>query len=271
MKLLTTCGATLLIAATVLVAGEVWNTKDPAQWTSDEIDRILTNSPWAKSSKVTFDGSRSGQTGRGSGSGGRTSGGIGLPGGIGFPGGGIGFPGGGTSRRSPYPGGTGTSSDPGVGTAPSSVLVRWESALPVQQALERLGDKAAGAGSNQNSSGKRYIITVFGFPSDTRRRGGYDEDSGQNDRNNADRNSNDLREQLISSTRLVIKGKPPISPEDVKTSANGVSKEIRFIFPLTEAVTSDDKEVSFETRTGRYRLETKFHPKEMNYRGKLEL
>jgi hypothetical protein len=252
---------TLLIAAGLLMAGEAWNTKDPAQWSSEEIDRILTNSPWAKSSKVAFDGARSGQTDRGGGSG-RTRGGIGLPGGIGFPGGGIGLPGGGSSRRNPYPGG-------GPSGAPqSSVLVRWESALPVQQALERLGDKTPGA---EKSPDKRYVITVFGLPADALRRGGYGQDGDQNDSRDSDRNSTDLRQQLMSATRLVVKGKRSIPPEDVKFNPTGLSREIRFIFPVTETLSTDDKEIGFETRTGQYRIETKFRPKDMSYKGKLEL
>ena len=27
---------------------EFWDTKDPAQWTSEEVDRLMTKSPWAK-------------------------------------------------------------------------------------------------------------------------------------------------------------------------------------------------------------------------------
>ena len=35
-------------------SGEFWNKKDPAQWTSEEIDRLITKSPWAKEVSAQF-------------------------------------------------------------------------------------------------------------------------------------------------------------------------------------------------------------------------
>jgi hypothetical protein len=46
---LTLAGACLVIGGQSLYAGEFWDKKDPSQWTGEEIDRLTTKSPWAKS------------------------------------------------------------------------------------------------------------------------------------------------------------------------------------------------------------------------------
>ncbi len=95
-----------------LNAGTVdfWNKKPPADWTNEEIDRLISKSPWAKLAKAqyapgegNYDDETQGNTGgRGTGSGnggGYPGGGTGTGGG--YPGGGGGYPGGGGG----YPGG----------------------------------------------------------------------------------------------------------------------------------------------------------------------
>ena len=87
-----TCGLTrrgLLLLASGAVAqswfrlyageSEFWNKKDPSQWSSDEIEKLKTKSPWAKSVTISLRQSSSGGNG----------------GGVGYPGGGGGYPGGG--------------------------------------------------------------------------------------------------------------------------------------------------------------------------------
>lgn len=84
--------------ALALFASDFWKTKDSSQWTPDEADKILNDSPWAKAKSVEpqSDVRRRGRRG-----------GFGFPGGYpggGYPGGpypGGGYPGGG------YPGGVG--------------------------------------------------------------------------------------------------------------------------------------------------------------------
>src|ERR1035437_9885470 len=103
-----------------LYAGEseFWNKKDPSQWSSDEIERLKTKSPWAKSVNVAL----------------RQSGSGGNGGGVGYPGGGGGYPvagmgGGGMGRgRRGGLGGPAPIEYPGV--------VRWASAKPFQEALK---------------------------------------------------------------------------------------------------------------------------------------
>ena len=93
-------------AATV----DFWNKKPPADWTNEEIDRLITKSPWAKQVKAQYAAGEDPSRDDGGYPGGTNTGG-------GYPGGGTGtgggYPGGG------YPGGTGRSRGgigiPGIG------------------------------------------------------------------------------------------------------------------------------------------------------------
>ena len=86
---------------------DFWEAKPSSEWSSSEVERMLTKSPWAKEVVISTGGRGVGNPNGGQR---RGSGGIGFPGGgIGFPGGGVGgFPGG-----SRYPNGGGY---PGGGT-----------------------------------------------------------------------------------------------------------------------------------------------------------
>src|ERR1700732_1678741 len=86
--------------AVALLASDFWKTKDYTQWSSDEVAKVLTDSPWAK--EITVTSGQQGQQRRGGGRRGGMGGGGGYPGGGGgYPGGGGGYPGGGGG----YPGG----------------------------------------------------------------------------------------------------------------------------------------------------------------------
>ena len=87
---------------------DFWATKDPSQWTAQEIDRLITNSPWAKEIKVGTDGMSNG---------GRR---------------GFRFPGLSGSRYLP-----GNGSKAAAGPMPRfDAVVRWESAAPIMDALK---------------------------------------------------------------------------------------------------------------------------------------
>src|SRR5215471_10338339 len=101
LALMASAGATRLFAAS-----DFWNKKDPKDWTRDEIDRLTTNSPWAKPVTAQIEANdRDGVYSPGSPQGypgGPSTGtprvGIGIPG-LGIPGIGGGYPGSGGGRR----------------------------------------------------------------------------------------------------------------------------------------------------------------------------
>src|SRR5580700_7474518 len=185
--------------AIALGAGEVWNSKDYTQWSDDDINQVLTNSPWARKTNVTLEGQPVGQ---------RHS-----------RGGDLGGAGGGRLGGQTYPGGGGGGGEYGgngggvYGRAPEmSAVVRWDSALPVQLALHK---------SAPNAGAEKYIISVVGMAKPRQRTPAETTDDSE------------VRDQLIYATRLVRKGREPLPPDDVQFDhENGVSV-IHFVFPQT--------------------------------------
>ncbi len=251
-----------VLCAAAFCAAEVWNTKDPAVWTTEDANVILNNSPWAHQIKVG--GQQAGQR-RGMG---RRGGGMGYPGG-GYPGGGGGYPGGGggyPGGGGGYPGGGGGypgGGRGGAGSMPMSALVRWESAQPVQQAEARLKNLTAADAKPEAKASDHYVVTLIGLRLPGSRNRNNDDDS--------DRPSTQSRDQLLTYTQLVIKNKAPIGPDDVKINNESGQYEIRFFFPKTNPITPADKEVTFQTMIGNQKVENKFELKKMTRNGKLEL
>ncbi len=276
--------------AAMLLASDFWKTKDSTQWTDDEVNKILTSSPWAKEMTVTPQ-----QSGMGRRGGGRR-GGFGFPGGgIGFPGGrGGGYPGGGYpgGGGGGYPGGgsggggypSGGQGDDGSNTGPMHVTVRWESALPVQQALVRQAGTSAPPPENKSASDanqKYYVISVLGLRMPMRRNRSYNDDdqnqnqtSEDNDRGSSRQNQNNndaLRSELLDAAQLTPKGKRTVYPDDVQFDGPGGVNGIRFLFPRKAGISPSDKEVDFVLEVRRIKVEEKFHLNEMQYEGKLAL
>ncbi len=162
------------------------------------------------------------------------------------------------------------------GGVPSlQVMVRWDSALPVRQALLRSTPAATPeTGYSPAQAGKDYIITILGLvPGGTYRPAGrLDTQSTSDTLDSTGRGAHDpeeMLEGLMSASRLFPKGLAPIAPEDVKLDpATGA---IHLFFPRTEAIRPANKEVSFATRFGSMKIEKTFRLKDMVYKGKLEL
>ncbi len=221
-------------AANRLCAGssEFWEKKPPEEWTSAEINHLVTHSPWAKQVNAEFNSS---------GGGGRRSpggGGIRLPGGIGFPGGGMGG-----GRMGGGRGGRG-----GSGPAQQTTgTVRWESAKPVLEALKV---------SMPESLADRYVIGVSGFPS-IRGRDSQTPDS-------------DMADRLKALTSLQPKGKELAQPGVVEQQVTTTGSSILFGF-AKDIVNLDpsDSEVIFSTQLDGLTVKTKFDLRQMTYHGQL--
>jgi len=285
MKLNTVLRAGLQVAACAVAfcATEVWNSKDPSVWTSEDANIILNKSPWAKQIKVGGEQPMRRGMGR--------RGGMGYPGG-GYPGGG--YPGGGyPSGGGGYPpqGGSG-----GGGSPQMSAVVRWESAKPVQEAEARLknGSNAPapadlrpgeappaqdGPKISGNPFANHYVITVVGLPvPGSRSRYNDDDDNRDNRDNRSGSNSSSssgtlprsARDQMMTVTQLTVKKGGVMSPDDIKANPQSLD-EIQFFFPKTTPLSLDDKEVTFHTVIGRYKVENKFELKQMTRNKKLEV
>ena len=171
---------------------------------------------------------------------------------------------------------------PEGGSPPSmNVVVRWESALPVRQAMQRLAGQTQSATERTADASvepavDKYVVTLVGLPMRGRRNRGENEGGveggpgGENPRQ-GQRDPAQMRERLLSTTKLIPKGRDPIAPDDVKMEEQEGTRVLRFYFPKTYAISMDDKEVSFETRMGPMKVEKKFRLKDMTYKGKLAL
>lgn len=270
--------------AVALFAADFWKTKDSSQWTSDEVNKMLTSSPWAGEQTVApqaGQGQRPRQRRGGFGfpGGGYPGGGGGYPGG-GYPGGG--YPGGGYPRAGGgggYPGGGGNPDDDGTGGGrieSMNVTMRWESAAPVQQALVRQRSLAEDESKKlADLSQKDYVIALLGFrmPAQGRNRYGDsdDQNSPDNDRGRDNPANDRLRSQFLESAQITPKGGHTIYPEDVQFAGPAGSQTIRLLFPRTNAISAGDKEVDFLLQTRGIKLEHKFRLSDMQYEGKLAL
>lgn len=287
-------------AAMLLAATDFWKTKDSSQWNSEEINKILSDSPWAKAKTIQPQQSQTpGRMGR--------RGGFGFPGGYGYPGGGYpggGYPGGGYPQGGNYPqsggnypqGGnypnnTGANSDPSQ-YEPMNLTIRWESAAPIQQALMRQGASASDElKAVAASTDKYYVIEVLGLrmsrqgdigsrrPSvvdaddpdgsgsnnDDSPRSSRNQNSGQNQGNDA------IRSQLLDAAQLAPKGKSSIYAQDVQVNGPGGIDGVRFLFPRNNPIGANDKEVQFILDYRRIKIDEKFKLSEMQYEGKLAL
>ncbi|MCC6394537.1 MAG: hypothetical protein IT167_28335 [Bryobacterales bacterium] len=252
-----------LLPLSLLAAG-FWEKKPYTDWTDKEVARIFTNSPWAKDAAMTMEGGRGGG-GMGGGRGGR-GGGMGGPGGgMGSAGGGLGGGegaeggggmGGGRGGRG---GGMGGGMEGGGGPPQMMARVRWQTALPIKQALVRMrfGTEAATSAQAKELLAREethYLIALDNLPSMMARL-----------------DPSRMQQGLKTTTTLQVKGKDPLRAEDIQIGKTEKSIIIYFLFPKTSPITLEDKEVEFHTKIGPMEVKLRFKLHDMLYAGKLEL
>ncbi len=241
----------LALVTSVGFTADFWTERDFLQWNEKEVRKMLSNSPWSRTVVQTMGGGM----GRGGGGGGRGGGGGGFPGGGGGGAGGGG--GGGTQTPGGYGGGYGA---PGGG-GPSmqrNFIIRWMSALPVKQALAKAkyGEEAGTAEEGQKFIGRtetHYVVAVSGFPARMAQVAQREPD------------------RLKQGAFLKRKGKGNILPEEVQVRSGEQEAEVFLMFPRTDAITLDDKDVELEMAMGPMTVKRKFKLKDMVYDDKLEL
>lgn len=137
--------------------------------------------------------------------------------------------------------------------------VVWTSALPVKQALVR---QAVGLGAPVPADSQQvldqpeplYAVTIFGIPPSLAVLGS-------------------MRDALMAETTLRRKDQEPIVPEDVRMFQNADDGLIRiiFLFPKTDLITLDDKDVELVTRLVESEVKKKFKLEDMVFQDQLEL
>jgi hypothetical protein len=262
---LTLAGA-CLVSWDNLYASEFWDKKDPSQWTGEEIDRLTTKSPWAKSVTAQYaPGESRGGYGQGSPNGGGYprggGGGMGGPT-IGIGGIGIGMP------RGRMGGGRNGGGYPRTGGNTSNYkgTVRWESAQPILDALKTPLPEAFA---------KHYVIGVRDIPLIEERPRQPQENPDDTDQDSPKLStpnttpSKQTLDNLKQFTSLQPKGRDMAQPGVVQQMTPGGTY---FLFGFSKEFLDfgkKDHEVEFSTRLGRLLVKAKFDPSEMLYHGKL--
>jgi hypothetical protein len=230
----------LFFFAFCLMAADFWQ-KPYTEWADKDLQKMMTNSPWAHTASVSMGGPA--VTPEGGGGGGRGGGGGGRGGG-GPQGGG----GGGGDADAPVP-----------GVREMEVVARWQSAMPIRQAFVRLkyGAEAAKSDDAQKFLAKEqptYELVLSG-PMQQLLRGGPE----------------DTAKALSEVTFLSTKEKGAVKPASIQVGKSGRSMDILIAFPRSMPYTLDDKEVEFSTKLGTAPVKIKFRLKDMVYNGKLEM
>lgn len=243
--------------AFLLVAEDFWVKKPFSEWSVKDATKLLQNSPW--SHEVAVGGGGGGMEGAGAGSGRRGGGGAGANGdmgGIGVAGADTPSGGGGGGRRSGSPGYP-SETGGGPGGASMMIHVRWQSAMPIRQAivLTQLGREKADSDQAKKFLGQvanEYVVAVAGLPPAL------------------DRVPDEQLNELAKGASLQRKDKDSIAAASVQRIP-GERGSVAFFFPKTSAITLEDKEVEFVSRVGRIEVRRKFKLKDMVIADKLEL
>ena len=223
----------LILFAFCLMAADFWK-KPYTEWNDKDVAKMLTDSPWARSTGVEMK----------------------FPGGGGFgppPGGGGGGFGGGGARGGP-------AGDQSAPPPPSvEIVARCESSLPMRQALvlRKFGAEAQKSADAQKALAeepKSYEIVLSG-PMGMFLRGGPDQ----------------LKQTLTEVTSLSSARTGAIKPTAVEIGPPGRTMDVLFVFPRSMPFTVDDKEVEFATKLGTANVRYKFRLKDMVVNGKLEM
>jgi hypothetical protein len=241
--------AGMFLLGACLYAADFWVAKPAAEWNDKELQKMMSNSPWAKPFSVPMSGPST-QFGNAQGTSGADpgtpapiseGGGGGRGGGRGGGGGG-----GGASAAASAARGGGGSLD---------LVARWQSAMPMKQAFVRMkyGTQAAVSEEAKQTLERvepGYMIIVSG-----------------NLRPFMRTNPEGFKKLVQDSTVLSVKGKDPVKLEMVDVNP----QQIIFLFSKATPITLDDKEVDFTTKLADVVLKYKFKLKDMVVNGKLEI
>jgi hypothetical protein len=238
---LSTLGVTGLFTAAALlaVADPSWKSKASSSWTEEDARQILNDSPWAKSTKVTLIRPQTEDQRR-------EGGNMGQPHGVGYDGleqqkNTIKAP---TSVLDLFKVDNTVRQEPTV-----SLLLRWESALPV-----RVAELKSHVMEPPTLEGDGYSLAVYGVP-------------GKSFKGDPKSLGNPLKEQAF----LKREGKKDVKPSSVEVFQLGDQLVITYLFPLSAEISPNDRFIEFEARIGRVGIRQFFNLDEMKFQGRLEL
>jgi len=210
---------------------EFWEKKPPAEWTTEEIDRLITKSPWAKEESAEYAAPENGNGAKGA-----------MPK-IAFPGGVRNRGGGGGGRRG--------------GTTSYKGIVRWESAAPILAAMKApLPEQFA----------EHYVISVTGLPLFG---AAINQANGEEPQRRP--TEDDAYDKLKQFTRLEPHGRDGVQAGVVHRQVSSNASFLFGFSKETLQLTAADKEVIFSTNLGQLAVKAKFEIKDMLYHGELAI
>lgn len=221
-----------------LAAAEFWERKEYPTWSKNEVDKMLTDSPWAQSFDISF---RLDPFERGP----ETWKDISL-----------------TKDRSTIEGGSpvgGIGVPPRGAKAEAYMVIRWSSALPVRQAvvIDRFGVeglRSPEAREILDETPEFYVVEIFGVPAIVAYQG-----------------AQVIQDEIHRTAALVTHSGRALRPESVYVPVHGEHLSITARFPRTVPLTLEDKQVDFQGRGGPFEFHQRFKLKSMMYEGRLEL
>jgi hypothetical protein len=237
----------LTLGLCIAFAGDFWKSKKYSTWSDEETKKMLEDSPWARQApvKYIFTG------GPGMGGGGRGGMGGGMP-----PGGMGGGMGGGGGEGG---GGFGPLGPPKPQAQTPKVTLRWQSAIPIKQAIARArykdtvetSEEAAKSLAREETQYILGIIGIMGAP-------------------------NSLKTDVLKAgATLKIGELPPVQALDVLTDRQGMMTNIYVAFPKSQpgahVISESDKSLEFELKTPNVEVKAKFSIKDMMYQDKLAI
>jgi hypothetical protein len=232
------------VTGVLLIAADAsWKTRPTSQWTEEDARQILTRSPWARQ---VIAGIARYQTEDELRDGGR----MGQPQGIGYEG--VDKKGSGptlpTSPNSIFTGAGATRSARSM-VQSMTVMLRWESALPI-----RLAELKSREMDLPTLEGDGYRIAVYGLP-------------GGNFRGDPKKLGDPLKEEAF----LKREGKKDVKPTIVEVFPRSDGWVVTYLFPLSAEISPKDGLLQFEAHIGRIVVTQSFALPEMQFQGKLEL
>jgi hypothetical protein len=223
----------------LMAADPAWKNKTIRDWTTQDADQILTNSPWAKlivagiNRKQTEDERRAG-------------GNMGDAKGVGYDG--I------QQTKAQLPSNipdllTGRGGKAATSSKSITVRLRWESALPI-----RAAELKNGVIEPPTLPGDGYQIAVYGVP-----------------RSDAKGDPKKLGDPLKESAFLRREGKKDVKPTSVEAFERDDSVVVVYLFPLSAEISVKDGHIEFVAAIGRIAIDHAFDVTEMQFQGKLEI
>jgi hypothetical protein len=218
-------------------------------WTDEFIDKLLTDSPWARPMTLPFRFSAPPRPRFLTSSFAQ----IGEP--LGFPRGWPGEAGAPAGNRSPR---IDDGNAPPVQTE-IYLITRWASALPVRQAMAlhqygRSGLETPKAAEMLRGGGSEYVLEIAGFPAGMIPQG-----------------VRRFEAELLQSAALYVKGRKALAPVSCSVPEHGNHLIATLQFARYEELDADDGTIECTASAGPMEFRQKFKLRDMIYGGRLEL